>query len=141
MVRITAEAGHVSRDSTAIEAREKPKKPEKKDDDKQSKKPRRLEQQPNRALPALLAELPKQCTVGRKRNAKGIIYLTVHCLGLRRAEARRFLPSILPLASVSDWPSPVALPPAGSSIRDSADSDWAWCRSAQTQRATRPSYP
>ena len=74
--------GHISRDSTAIEGREKPVKKEKakpvkkkrgrpKKDEKREKKKRRLEEQPGRSLKKNLKELPKDCDVGTKRNSKG----------------------------------------------------------------------
>jgi hypothetical protein len=74
--------GHISRDSTAIVAREKPvKKKEKpkvakkrgrpKKGEKRKKEKRRLEEQPGRCLKKNLKELPKDCTVGTKRNSKG----------------------------------------------------------------------
>jgi Transposase DDE domain/Transposase domain (DUF772) len=75
--------GHISRDSTAIEAREKPVKvaaPEKpkykrgrpRTEEKRPKKEvRRLERQPGMSLEAMLADLPRHCAVGKKRNAKG----------------------------------------------------------------------
>ena len=78
--------GHISRDSTAIEAREKPvsrneevsSKPKKrkrgrpkKGEEVPTKAPRRLETQPTMELEEMLDELPKDCTVGCKRNAKG----------------------------------------------------------------------
>ena len=75
--------GHISRDSTAIEARERPLKvaaPEKpkfkrgrprKDEKRPEKEARRLERQPGMSLDAMLADLPRHCAVGTKRNAKG----------------------------------------------------------------------
>ncbi len=74
--------GHVSRDSTAIRAREKPiikEKEEKpkarrgrpKKGEERPKKKRRLERQQNMNLPEMLADLPTDCNVGTKRNAKG----------------------------------------------------------------------
>ena len=76
--------GHISRDSTAIEAREKPaRKPkaEKKKPKKRGRRrkgeaaplpePKRIGRQRNMSLAAMLAELPKACDVGCKRNAKG----------------------------------------------------------------------
>ena len=74
--------GHVSRDSTAIEGREKPEKKKAKPKtpkkqgcprkgEKREKKIRRLEQQPCRSLKKNLKELPKACNVGTKKNAKG----------------------------------------------------------------------
>ena len=76
--------GHVSRDSTPIEAREKPKKKAKtlvdskpkkrgrpKKGEKREKTPRRLEIQGQRSLDENLADLPKQCDVGTKKDSKG----------------------------------------------------------------------
>ena len=54
-------AGHISRDSTAIEGRERP----------TPKAPRRLERQRNMTLPEMLADLPYACDIGVKRDAKG----------------------------------------------------------------------
>lgn len=77
-------AGHVSRDSTAIEAREKPlrkalKVPEAKrkrgrprrGEVRVEKEPKRLDLQPSRSLEENLADLPRGCDVGTKVNAKG----------------------------------------------------------------------
>lgn len=76
--------GHIARDSTAIEAREKPAskpKAEKKKPKKRGRRrrgepapipePTRIEQQKNMTLAAMLADLPKACDVGTKRNAAG----------------------------------------------------------------------
>ncbi len=75
--------GHISRDSTAIEAPEKPVKltaPDKpkhkpgrprKGEQRPEKEARRLERQPGMSLEAMLADLPRHCAVGTKRNAKG----------------------------------------------------------------------
>lgn len=76
--------GHISRDSTAINAREKPekklaetdKKPKKrgrpKKGEERPKEPTRLERQAaGQSLPEMLAELPVSCHVGTKRNSKG----------------------------------------------------------------------
>ena len=76
--------GHVSRDSTPIEAREKPKKKAKTAEDSKPKKRgrpkkgekrkktrRRLELQAQRSLDENLADLPKPCDVGTKRDSKG----------------------------------------------------------------------
>ena len=76
--------GHVSRDATAIDAREKPAAkapappaaPKKrgrpcKGEVRPPPPPTRLEQQPNRSLAENLADLPKGCAVGCKRNSKG----------------------------------------------------------------------
>jgi len=74
-------AGHISRDSTAIEAREKPAK--KKASVKQPKRkpgrprkgeivppkpPKRLDLQPTRTLDNNLIDLPSKCNVGTKKN-------------------------------------------------------------------------
>lgn len=74
--------GHISRDSTAIEAREKPVKVAKPDKPKRKrgrprkgevvvKEPRRLEYQGTMTLAEMLADLPKHCNVGTKRDAHG----------------------------------------------------------------------
>lgn len=74
--------GHVSRDSTAIEAREKPvkrpalEKPKRKrgrpkKGEERPREPRRLERQAEMSLSEMLADLPRHCAVGTKRNAKG----------------------------------------------------------------------
>jgi len=79
-------AGHVSRDSTAIEAREKPAKKKSNNIDLQQKikrgrprkdefippkPPKRLDLQPNKSLEENLNELPDHCDVGTKQNSKG----------------------------------------------------------------------
>lgn len=76
--------GHISRDSTAIAAREKPKKKEArvakkpkkrgrpKKGEARPKEPTRLQRQAaGQSLCAMIAELPKACNVGTKRNSKG----------------------------------------------------------------------
>lgn len=76
--------GHISRDSTAIQAREKPakKKPEAKPVAKKRGRPKKGEERPKTmtrverqaagmALTAMLEELPKSCDVGSKKNSKG----------------------------------------------------------------------
>ena len=62
--------GHISRDSTAIEAREKP---EAKVKDETAKRPRRLQRQLRMDREAMLDELPKAPTVGLRKNAKGFV--------------------------------------------------------------------
>jgi hypothetical protein len=79
-------AGHVSRDSTEIDAREKPVRKEPEPAQSQSKRkrgrpcrgeakvekePKRLDLQLDRDLSENLADLPVQCDVGAKRNSKG----------------------------------------------------------------------
>jgi len=77
--------GHIANDGTAIEAREKPvSKPKAEDKAKSGKRGRRrkgeeapvpeltrIERQKDMSLAAMLADLPKTCDVGCKRNAKG----------------------------------------------------------------------
>ena len=80
---------HNSRDSTAIEAREKPMnkkeasceeervKPEKKrgrpkkNEQRPSKEPTRIEKQQMMTLEEMLDDLPKSCNIGTKKNSKG----------------------------------------------------------------------
>jgi len=77
--------GHTSRDSTAIEAREKPTKPDqpapvvqpkrgrpRRGEIRPTEPPRRIERQLGMSLAAMLTELPRNCDVGAKRNAKGV---------------------------------------------------------------------
>src|SRR3990172_458731 len=81
-------AGHLSRDATAIPAREKaaPKPKEdhkaqprrqrgrpKQGEQRPPKPPRRLEQQPGRTLAENLADPPQACDWGRKKNSQGKI--------------------------------------------------------------------
>lgn len=76
--------GHISRDSTAIQAREKPElktpsepvKPKKRGRPKKGevriKEPTRLERQAkDLTLPEMLKDLPRACNVGTKKNSKG----------------------------------------------------------------------
>lgn len=76
--------GHISRDSTAIEAREKPvQKPEqqpkqpkkrgrpKKGEEPVKTPPTRLERQQTMTLEEMRADLPTACNVGTKRNSQG----------------------------------------------------------------------
>ena len=82
--------GHVSRDATAIIAREKPAKKSKlnadgesvtnlsakrgrpkKDEQRQPKEPTRIERQLTMNLGSMLEDLPKECDVGGKKNSKG----------------------------------------------------------------------
>jgi hypothetical protein len=77
--------GHISRDATAIDAREKPVKAPppapaattrkrgrpKKGEVIAKKEPRRLERQTGMTLAEMLADLPTACNTGTKRNAKG----------------------------------------------------------------------
>jgi len=79
-------AGHISRDATAIEAREKPMKVETSESESKpkrkrgrprtgevvaSKPPKRVELQAKRSLEDNLKDLPNHCNVGTKKNSKG----------------------------------------------------------------------
>ena len=115
--------GHISRDATAIEAREKPAKVEQPQADGPKRKrgrprkgevvppkePRRLERQGAMTLPQMLADLPTACDVGTKRNAKG--YKTTWIgfkLHIDTADGDIPVSCLLTSASVHD--SQVALP-------------------------------
>lgn len=75
---------HVSRDSTEVQAREKPTKKEtaapepkrkrgrpKKGEELPPKEPKRIEKQLTQTLEEAIAELPQVCDIGSKRNSKG----------------------------------------------------------------------
>ena len=116
--------GHISRDSTAIEAREKATKRLKtKEVDKAARKrgrpkkgapptpkeEKRLERQRSMTLLEMLLDLPKACDIGSKVNAKG--YLTSwkgYKLHIDTADGQIPISCILTSASVHD--SQVALP-------------------------------
>lgn len=79
--------GHISRDSTAVEAREKPVKKEplvetspepvkgrpRKGEKRSIKEPTRVQRQMSMTLEDMLKELPKVCNVGSKKNSQGYI--------------------------------------------------------------------
>lgn len=118
--------GHISRDSTAIDAREKatkrPKEPKiKKSTHKRGRpkkgeqrepvvvEPRRLEKQKEMSLSEMLAELPNECDVGAKKNAKGyLISWKGYKLHIDTADGQIPISCVLTSASVHD--SQVALP-------------------------------
>jgi hypothetical protein len=114
--------GHISRDATAIEAREKPArtKPSKKAPKRRRgrpkkgeaaapKEPRRLERQAGMTLAAMLADLPTACSVGTKRNAKGHTTSWIgYKLHIDTADGDVPVSCLLTSASVHD--SQVALP-------------------------------
>ncbi len=122
---------HNSRDSTAIEAREKPvgkskqqKEPAtndgtrkigkrrgrpKKGEELTSKEPTRIERQKSMSLEDMLKDLPLKCDVGCKKNSKGKVeYWTGYKLHLDSADDGIPLSAILTSASVHD--SQVAIP-------------------------------
>lgn len=116
--------GHVSRDSTAIEAREKavkrPKNKEigkpkrkrgrpKKGEPATPKEAKRLERQRSMTLPEMLIELPKACDIGSKVNAKGyLVSWKGYKFHIDTADGQIPISCILTSASLHD--SQVALP-------------------------------
>lgn len=115
--------GHVSRDATAIEARERPRKtaaapsppPRKrgrprKDEVRPAKEPTRIERQhAGMRLPAMLADLPAACDVGAKRNSQGFATTWIgYKLHLDVADGMIPISAVLTSASVYD--SQVAIP-------------------------------
>lgn len=112
---------NVSYDSTAIVAREKAIKKlkiekqkkkmgrPKKGCEKPSPEPTRLERQVNMSLPSMLADLPKSCDVGCKKNSNGFIESWKgYKLHIDTADGDIPIAAILTSASVHD--SQVALP-------------------------------
>ncbi len=113
--------GHNSRDSTAIEAREKPLKKEKlekiakkrgrpKKGEERIKEPTRLEKQASGiGLSDMLDDLPKACDVGSKKNSKGFkSSWTGYKLHIDSADGGIPISCVLTSASVHD--SQVAIP-------------------------------
>jgi hypothetical protein len=118
--------GHIARDSTAIEGHEKPERAEKsgpsapmptprkrgrprKGEEPAPKPPSRLERQTSMTLSQMLAELPRPCDVGVKRNAKGYQETWIgYKLHVDTADGDIPVSCILTSASVHD--SQVAIP-------------------------------
>jgi hypothetical protein len=118
--------GHISRDATAIEAREKaaykPKKKKaqvekkkrgrpKKDEfrEKKEEDPKRLELQLKMTLSEMLADLPKKCDVGSKKNSQGFkVSWKGYKLHIDTADGDIPISAILTSASVHD--SQVSIP-------------------------------
>jgi len=114
--------GHISRDATAIEARERPVKAQpapaaaprkrgrpKKGEAAAEKEPRRLERQAGMTLAEMLADLPTACNTGAKRNAKGhVINWTGYKLHIDTADGDIPISCLLTSASVHD--SQAAIP-------------------------------
>jgi len=108
--------GHISRDATAINAREKaakkaakPKKPRRKKGEAANKALTRLERQQKMSLAEMLADLPRVCDCGTKRNSKGHpSYWVGYKLHLDVADGGIPISCILTSASVND--SQVAFP-------------------------------
>jgi transposase len=119
--------GHISRDATAIEAREKPVRieaPEKpkrkrgrpKKGEVVAKEPRRLERQGTMSVAEMLADLPTHCSVGTKRNAKGHTVSWIgYKLHLDVADGDIPISAVLTSASLHDSQAaiPLALVTAG----------------------------
>ena len=101
--------GHVARDSTAIEARERPARrprapaeqaqarPAAKGKERKTPPPeRRLERQPGQSLAEMTAELPRDCARGVKQNAQGYrIHWTGYKLHIDTADGDSPLSAIL----------------------------------------------
>jgi len=116
--------GHISRDSTEIEAREKPVRapvaPEpakpagkrgrpKKGEPVSAPEPTRLERQGGMKLEELVADLPRECNVGSKKNSKGYLETWVgYKLHLDVADGQIPVSCILTSASLHD--SQAAIP-------------------------------
>lgn len=118
--------GHVARDATAIEGHEKPRRAEKPAPSALDKKPRkrgrprkgeepapkppgRLERQLDMTLGQMLADLPRSCDVGVKRNAKGYQETWIgYKLHIDTADGDIPVSCVLTSASVHD--SQVAIP-------------------------------
>lgn len=113
--------GHILRDSTAIESREKPaKKEHKAKEEKKKGRPRKgtvieakeetvLEKQVTQTLPEMLKELPGACDIGCKKNSSG--YITTwsgYKLHIDTADCGVPVSCLLTSASIHD--SQVALP-------------------------------
>jgi hypothetical protein len=113
--------GHISRDATAIEGREKPVKREsvsrerrkrgrpKKGEVAPPPEPTRLERQVGMSLEQMLQDLPKTCDIGCKRNSKNSVeYWVGYKLHLDIADGQIPISAVLTSASVHD--SQAALP-------------------------------
>ena len=112
--------GHISRDATAIAAREKPApkaaKPKKarrrgrpRKGEERATEPSRLERQLTMTLPQMLEDLPKSCDIGMKKNAKGLVEKWIgYKLHIDTADGGIPISCVLTSASTHD--SQVAIP-------------------------------
>jgi hypothetical protein len=107
--------GHISRDATEIEGREKPKRRkengvlENAGRKRKDKKKNRLERQKTMTLEQMLEELPKDCDVGMKTNSKGYREVWIgYKLNMDVADGQIPISCILTSASMHD--SQAALP-------------------------------
>lgn len=123
--------GHISRDSTEIEAREKPVRPPvtpaavqparkrgrpKKGETVAAPEPTRLERQATMSVEEMLQDLPRACNVGSKKNSKGYPETwTGYKLHLDVVDGQIPISCILTSASLHD--SQVAIPLAALSAR------------------------
>lgn len=114
--------GHISRDSTEIEGREKPgKKPTppapakgkrggSKKGERAAAEPSRLERQLGMELPQILEELPRGCDIGNKKNSKGYVETWIgYKLHLDVADGQIPISCVLTSASVHDSQVAIAL--------------------------------
>lgn len=114
--------GHISRDSTAIEARERPLPKQrplaspkrkrgrpKKGEEPPKPQPTRLERQARMSMPEMLAELPTPCDVGAKKNSTGNLEFWIgYKLHIDVADGQIPITCILTSASLHD--SQAAIP-------------------------------
>ena len=132
--------GHLSRDSTAIEAREKPvttdkappppkrKRGRPKKGEERPKAPKRLDRQATMSLPEMLDDLPTDCAVGTKKNSKGYKSTWVgYKLHIDVADGQIPIGCILTSASLHD--SQAAIPLATMSAE--RDGELLCCRSRE----------
>lgn len=118
--------GHLSRDATEIEAREKPQKAEvaketvpqakyspgrpKADEIRPLPEPTRIERQQEMTLEEMMADLPKACNVGTKKNSKGYKETWVgYKLHLDAADGQIPISCILTSASLHDSQASIPL--------------------------------
>jgi hypothetical protein len=124
--------GHISRDSTAVEAREKPVKKEpltetssqsvksrgrpRKGTEPRIKEPTRLQKQLNMSLEEMIKELPTGCNVGSKKNSQGYIETWIgYKLHIDTADNGLPITALLSSASLHD--SQAAIPLAATTSR------------------------
>ena len=124
-------SGHISRDSTAVEAREKPEKKPKlteqpppkkrkgrprKGEPQQVKEPSRVQKQMKLTLEEMLKDLPRACNCGSKKNSQGFTETWIgYKLHIDTADAGIPISAILTSASLHD--SQVAIPLAAMTAR------------------------
>jgi hypothetical protein len=113
--------GHIARDSTSIEAREKPEKKEKtpksvkrkgrprKGENFEAKEPTRIQKQMSMSLEEMLNTLPTACNVGSKKNSQGYIETWIgYKLHIDTADNGLPISAVLTSASLHD--SQAAIP-------------------------------